>query len=133
MTEIIFSFQNQTTIIQCKQEDSMKDICIKFANKIMRNVNELIFMYGGEKINLNSKFMEVSSEEDKKSGKMKIIADLKENIKKFEPIISNEIICPKCKENCRFKINDYKITLYGCQIIMRREILILMNFIKLKL
>ena len=115
MTEIIFSFQNQTTIIQCKQEDSMKDICIKFANKIMRNVNELIFMYGGEKINLNSKFMEVSSEEDKKSGKMKIIADLKENIKKFEPIISNEIICPKCKENCRFKINDYKITLYGCQ------------------
>ena len=130
MAEIIFSFQNQITIIQCKQEDPMKDICIKFANKIMRNADDLIFMYGGEKINLNSKFMEIASEEDKKLKKMKTTSDLKENIKKFEPIISNEIICPKCKENCRFRINDYKIILYGCQNNHEKRNIILDEFYK---
>ena len=26
-----------------------------------------------------------------------------------------EILCPKCQENCYIKINNYKITLYGCK------------------
>ena len=130
MAEIIFSFQNQTTIIQCKQEDSMKDICIKFANKIMKNYEELVFRYGGEKINLNFKFMDIANEEDKKIGKMNIIADLKENIRKFEHIISNEIICPKCKENCNFGINDYKVTLYGCKNSHEKRNIILDDFYK---
>ena len=30
-------------------------------------------------------------------------------------IESKEIICPKCKENCKIIINNYKIKLYDCK------------------
>ena len=30
-------------------------------------------------------------------------------------LISKEIICKKCKENCFLKINDYKFNLFGCK------------------
>ena len=117
MAEVVFSYQSLPTIIQCSQEDSMRFICSKFANKIMENIDELYFIYGGQTIDLNLKFNEVASEEDKKLGRMNINAELNEieNIKEKETIIPNEIICPTCKEHCRLKINDSKITLYGCQ------------------
>ena len=31
---------------------------------------------------------------------------------------ATEIICPECKENILVKINDYKITFFGCKIII---------------
>ena len=115
--EAIFSYQSQITTIQCNQEDSMKYICAKFANKVMENIDELYFIYGGQAIDLNLKFKETANEEDKKSGRMKINAELNDldNIKEKETIISDTIICPTCKEHCLFKINDSKITLFGCQ------------------
>ena len=117
MAEAVFNYQGQPTIIQCNQEDSMQYICAKFANKLMENIDDLYFIYGGQALNLSLKFQEAASKEDQQARKMNINADLIENIdlKEKETIIPNEIICPECKEHCRLKINDSKITLYGCQ------------------
>ena len=29
--------------------------------------------------------------------------------------VSNDVICPKCKEICKYEINNYKIKLYDCK------------------
>ena len=52
-----FSFQGVDILIQCSKEDIMKDICQKFANKIERNVNSLIFLYGGNNLNFHLIFL----------------------------------------------------------------------------
>lgn len=48
MSEAIFSYQGLPTIVQCNQEESMRYICAKFANKVMENIDELYFIYGGQ-------------------------------------------------------------------------------------
>ena len=130
MSEAIFSYQGLPTIVQCNQEESMRYICAKFANKVMENIDELYFIYGGQALDLNLKFSEVASKEDQQAGKMNITAELNENInlKEKETIIPNEIICPTCKEHCRFKIKDSKITLYECQNKHENENIILDQF-----
>ena len=130
MSEAIFSYQGLPTIVQCNQEESMRYICAKFANKVMENIDELYFIYGGQALDLNLKFSEAASQEDQQAGRMNITAELNENInlKEKETIIPNEIICPTCKEHCRFKIKDSKITLYECQNKHKIENIILDQF-----
>ena len=53
---------------------------------------------------------------DKKRGKINILVyDKKRAIINNSIVKSKEIICPKCYENCRIKMNNYKIILYGCK------------------
>ena len=37
------------------------------------------------------------------------------NYSDFYIIKSNEVICPRCNENCLIKIKDYKVILYNCK------------------
>ena len=41
---------------------------------------------------------------------------------------ASNIICPQCKENIRFNINDYKITLYDCKNKHKIEDILLNEF-----
>lgn len=50
MAEAIFHFEGNKIIIQCKLTDKMKEICLKFSNKINCNIDKLIFIYGGRKV-----------------------------------------------------------------------------------
>ena len=43
---VIFTLDGVPISIQCNENDVMKDICQKYANKIQRNINTLIFLYG---------------------------------------------------------------------------------------
>ena len=52
MAEVIFNYNGINTIIQCKIEDKMKDICEKLCLKIEIDINKLIFVYGGLLLNL---------------------------------------------------------------------------------
>ena len=74
----------------------MKDICQKYLNKIKRNINTLVFIYGGGKLNFNLKFKNVIT--DKESKVMKVLVYSNEN---------DEFICPKCGE--KIKLNTEKI------------------------
>ena len=50
---VIFTFEGINIKIQCSTDDLMKDICQKYANKIGRNVNSLVFLYGGSNLIFN--------------------------------------------------------------------------------
>ena len=116
MSNIIFIFENKTLEMQNNKDDLMKNICQKFANKINKDIDSLIFLYDGREINFQLTINEQAKEIDKKEGQMKILVYLKldDNNQKKE-IKNKEIICPKCEEICLLNIKDYKITLYDCK------------------
>ena len=118
MSEINFMYQSTETIIQSKNDDLMKDICQKFANKISININDIYFIYNGNIVNENLTFSQQANFEDNARKKMNILVlkydDLKQE-KKRNIVKSNEVICPECKELSIIKIVDYQIHLSNCK------------------
>ena len=62
MATIAFIYEGISTIIQCSKDQKMKYICDKFCKKINENINSLLFLYGGTKLNMDKKFEEYSKE-----------------------------------------------------------------------
>jgi len=118
MFEANFFYDGKETKIQCNKKDKMKKIFQNFAIKTQINdVNSIYFLYGGENINDGELTLEeITNNLDKKSNKIKIIANdiyTSSLIKKFES--SKEIICPKCMESALIEIKDYKFSIYDYQ------------------
>ena len=100
MSKVIFDFEGREVIIQCTKDEKMKDICQRYVNKIDKNINTLIFLYGGKQLNMNSNFNEQANMIDKERNIMKVLVYKNED---------NECICPKCGEKIKFnteKIDD---------------------------
>ena len=95
----------------------MKDLCQKYVNKIDKNINSLIFLYGGNQLNFNLSFNQQASNLDKERNIMKIWVYKNED---------NECICPKCREKIKIKteklddiilsINIIKDTINGTKL-----------------
>ena len=120
-SKVIFTFDGEDITIQCSKEDKMKDICQKLTNKIQKNINSLMFLYGGEHLNLNLSFK--AHVKDKERNEMKVLVYK----------IDNDVyICPKCGEKNKFStekiddiilsINNLKDTINGAKIIIENAI-----------
>ena len=117
MAQIDFSFKGIITEIQCNINDKFKDIINNYISKTGNNIDNVYYLYSGQKIeNYELTFKDISNDIDKERKIMNIqiingghIND--NNIK----IKSNQIICPKCGEDIRIKYNEYKIKLYECK------------------
>ena len=122
MFSIGFSFYQAITAIQCDINEDLLSVCLKFAAKTNIQINNVGFLYNGEKIDefdFQSTFSEVANSFDKKRKIIpisffekgsKLIDNSNNNI-----IISRDIICPLFKEIIRMKIDYYKITFYECK------------------
>ena len=86
MSKIIFNFGGIEIEIQCLKDEKIKDICQRYVNKINKNLNSLIFLYGGEQLNFNSSFYEQSNMIDKERNVMEVLVYKNED---------NKYICPK--------------------------------------
>jgi len=115
MAEVLFIYEGEKIIIQCNNlEEKMKDIVNKFKNKVKKEEsNNLCYIYNGDIINENLKLNQIIK--DKNEKKINILVNNNKNKvkEKEKEKISNEIICPECKENILINIKDYKINLYG--------------------
>ncbi len=98
---VIFTLDGINITIQCLTSDKMKDICQKFATKAERNLNSLVFLYGGSLINLdlNLTFESQANSEDKLKKEMKVLVYKNENDEGFK--------CPNCGH--KFKLNMEEI------------------------
>ena len=117
MAEIKFNFEGINTSIQCDTKDKFKDIIKKFYTKINKEGDaNLYYLYNGTKINENLTFIEQANQLDKNRNKMDVIVynNFEEHHESKE-IISREIICPKCKENCSIDIKDFKVNFINCK------------------
>ena len=64
MAEVKFIFEGITTKIQCTKNEIIRDICIKFSNKIQKNINKLYFLFGGNILNLDLKLEQIINNEN---------------------------------------------------------------------
>ena len=109
MSEIVFFFKQSEILIQCSEEEKLKDIFMRFSSKVKVDYNNMIFIHNGNKINEDLTYKEFVNHFNLNTNidKINILVHTKNNKK--------EIICPTCKQSCLMKIKDYKITLYGCK------------------
>ena len=73
MSIVKFIFNGKETMIQCTKEDKMKNICKKYASKIKLDINSLIFLYGGNQLDLELSFQEQACTLDKTKNEMRIL------------------------------------------------------------
>ena len=95
---VLFTLDGSDLIIQCSKEDKMRDICQKYATKVNENLNSLLFLYGGSRINFELRFKEQANSIDNDNNKMSILVYKNE---------IDEFVCPKCGE--RLKVDTTKI------------------------
>ena len=94
---VIFTLDGRDLTIQCTKDDKMGDICQKYANKIEKKLNSLIFIYGGNQLNFNLRLEEQANSIDKERKEMNILVYQGE-IEKF--------FCPKCGETIYLNIEE---------------------------
>ena len=118
MAQVTFNYNSRNLIILCEENETIRDICKKFAEKTKIDINSIYFIYSGKKININLTFSQCANDEDKQRKKMIILVNNiynnNNNINQAN-IKSKDIICPICKKNCKIKIKNYKIQLYDCK------------------
>ena len=97
-TKVIFSLDGVNLTIQCRREEKMKDLCERYSTKINKNMNSLLFLYEGNKVNFKLSFKEQANDKDRNNNQMKILVskcDEKNNLnsgKLDEIILSNHNI-----------------------------------------
>ena len=72
----IFTLEGDDLTIQCTKEEKMKDICQKYSNKVQKNINSLIFLYGGNQLNFNISFRELVKDEQRNEIKILVYINL---------------------------------------------------------
>ena len=77
----------------------MKDICQKYSSKIESNLDSLLFLYGGNQLNLESSFENQANSIDKSENKMIISVFKKEE---------SDLECPKCGDKIKFNFEPLK-------------------------
>ena len=95
-----------------------EEIIQKYIDKTNLDINNIYFLANGRNINREDKLENIMSESDKRKNKIIVLVysinstihNENTNIK-----ISKDIICPECKELCKYEIKDYKIKLYDCK------------------
>jgi len=90
--KVIFVYEGREVIIQCIKDEKMKDICQKYVNKINKDINSLVYLYGGNQLNFNLNYNEQAN-----------IIDKERNIMKVLVYDNNEYICNKCGEKIKIK------------------------------
>ena len=86
---VIFTLKDLNFPFQCSKDDKLGDICKKFAILVNKNLDSFIFLYEGNKVNLQLSFDEQATPFDRNNNEMKVLA--------YEIEYVN-IICPECGE-----------------------------------
>ena len=93
-SKAIFNLDDINYTVLCSKEDKMKDICQKYVTNLGKNINTLLFLYKGDKVNFESRFKDQSNGNN----------EIKISVYKYE---NDKINCPKCGEN--IKLNKDKM------------------------
>ena len=115
MVEIEFNFNQIITKIKANLNEPFKNVIDKFLQKAYKERGTLCFLGNGKIINENESIESQMNTDDKNNKKMHILVEpLLNDDNNIKIIKSQDTICPECKESCRLKIENYKITLFEC-------------------
>ena len=68
-----FTFDGVDMTIPCSIKDKMRDICQKYCTKIEKNINSLVFLYGGSLLNFDLSFEQQANSMDNQRKKCKCL------------------------------------------------------------
>ena len=133
MSQVEFIYDGVSTVIQCNENEKLKEIIQKFKAKVEIDKNKPILYSYNANIGINEEltFNEIVNSADKKRNKMSIVVfETEEQIEQKENdiILSKNIICPECKENIKMEIKDFKINLSDCKNGHKKENILLDEF-----
>ena len=118
-TSVDFTYETIITKVQCNLNETINVICHKFLIKSNLNQNSVYFLLSGNKIDENMRQLTLGElMKQKNTDSFNILVqpmDMPAPEEEKELVKSKYIICPKCNENTKIKINDYKIYLYDCK------------------
>ena len=116
MVEISFKFEGRTINILSEENEKMGNSIKKFFSKAKINENSVYFVYNGNELDENLSFSQQANKIDIDRKKMIILVnEIEKSVLKENEIISNEVICPECRESILMNVKDFKINLYKCQ------------------
>ena len=115
MVEVEFYHNRDKIKIKANMDDSFELIINKYINKTNLDINNIYFLYNGKNFNNNVLIKNIMNESDKQNNKMIILVYSINKTIKNNYIKSKDIICPECKEICKYEIKNYRIKLYDCK------------------
>ena len=122
MKKVLFRWNESEIIIECKPNETFEEICIRYLKALLIDKKIFILKYLGKEIDLKKTYSEIinnyimNSNLDKKKNLVPVDVSERLDIEKenSDVFYSNQIICPKCSENCFINIQDFRIRLYNC-------------------
>ena len=116
MVELEFDYDQSKMTIQANLTDDFRTIINKYCQKAQIDKNTVTFWAHSVQIKEDKKIIDVMNQIEKRDMKMYIaVFSLYLNDNQIAKVESKEIICPKCFEKCRIKIEDYSIILFDCK------------------
>ena len=114
MVDFELEYKNKTIVVQAEINEKFEEVIKKFKIKNNMNENNLCYLLNGKNISPKDIIKDIINNLENEQKQIKILVKVIE-INNENIIISENIICPKCKEICKYKIKDYKIKLYDCK------------------
>ena len=72
MSIVKFLYKGTETMVQCQENEKMREICNKFGNKIKEiDIKNIYFMYNGNIIDLELEYKDIINEIDKEKNQIK--------------------------------------------------------------
>ena len=135
---IVFTLEGADLTMQCSSEEKMRDICQKYATKIDKNMDSLVFLYEGNKVNFDLSLKDQACSSDGNKNEIKIIVkkiedatDTNEKIDEFKTKV--DFVKPKkCKEENNNSNNHTPLKNIKSEFFIQKLFCILNEKIKLK-
>ena len=119
MIKAEFNYKGNITPILCSENQTMEEICKRFATKVKEDITNLLFLYSGININLQNTLSQTMNTIDKQLKVISILVNQINTITKTKTItnlVKSDIpICPQCFETIKFDINNFNIYLSECR------------------
>ena len=116
MTTVEFQYNGYITYVHALNDELLRTICSKFAQKVQANLDAVNFLYYGRLINFDLTLIQTINKIDNERKRMSIIAfDTNSSMSSQSFVESPFIVCPICKEQALIDLNNYRIKIYGCK------------------
>ena len=117
MVEVVFDLNQTVTVIQAKPDEPFQDVVNKFIQKTSIDPNSIYYIANAQPVDLESTVEKQMNQNNKQNNKLSVLVNsLEQNDEFKEKVIvqSKDIICPECKEPCRYTIDNGQIKLLEC-------------------
>lgn len=119
MIKAEFNYKGNITPILCSENQTMEEICKRFATEVKEDITNLLFLYSGININLQNTLSQTMNTIDKQRKVISILVNQINTITKTKTItnlVKSDIpICLQCFETIKFDINNFNIYLSECR------------------